>query len=68
MCRPKQQFMIRDRSPQRTRTPSEPAEPVKAGGAREQIITASVELKGFPDHGALSERVLTAAYEELVGA
>jgi cyclase len=38
---------------------------VKAGKPREEIVKASPELKGFPEHGALTERVLTAAYEEL---
>jgi hypothetical protein len=41
---------------------------VKAGASREQIVKATIELRGFADHGTLSERVLTAAYEELTGA
>jgi cyclase len=38
---------------------------IKAGKAREEIVRASPELKGFADHGPVIERVLTAAYEEL---
>jgi glyoxylase-like metal-dependent hydrolase (beta-lactamase superfamily II) len=38
---------------------------IKAGKTRDQIVKAAPELKPFPDHGPLSERVLTAAYEEL---
>ena len=38
---------------------------IKAGKAREEIVKASPELKGFADHGPVAERVLTAAYEEL---
>jgi cyclase len=38
---------------------------VKAGKSRDEIVKTAVELKGFPDHGALSERLLTVAYEEL---
>jgi len=38
---------------------------IKAGKSRDEIVKATAELKGFPDHGALTERVLTAAYEEL---
>ena len=38
---------------------------IKAGKSRDEIVKASVELKGFADHGPVVERVLTAAYEEL---
>ena len=38
---------------------------IESGKAREEIVKASPELKGFPDHGPVIERVLTAAYEEL---
>lgn len=41
---------------------------IKAGKTREEIVKASVELKGFADHGVVAERVLTAAYEELTAA
>jgi glyoxylase-like metal-dependent hydrolase (beta-lactamase superfamily II) len=40
---------------------------ITAGRAREEIVKASLELKGFADHGPVVERVLTAAYEELTG-
>jgi glyoxylase-like metal-dependent hydrolase (beta-lactamase superfamily II) len=38
---------------------------MKAGKPKEVIIKITDLLKGFPDHGPLVERVLTAAYEEL---
>ena len=38
---------------------------MKAGKPKEVIIKITDPLKGFPDHGPLVERVLTAAYEEL---
>jgi glyoxylase-like metal-dependent hydrolase (beta-lactamase superfamily II) len=38
---------------------------IKAGRSRDQIANTAVELKGFPDHGPLTGRVLTAAYDEL---
>ncbi len=41
---------------------------IKAGKTRDQIVKAAPELKGFPDHGPLTERVLAAAYEELTSA
>jgi cyclase len=38
---------------------------IAAGKSRDDIVKATAELKGFPDHGPLTDRVLTAAYEEL---
>jgi cyclase len=38
---------------------------MKAGKSKEIIVKITDPLKGFPDHGPLVERVLTAAYEEL---
>jgi glyoxylase-like metal-dependent hydrolase (beta-lactamase superfamily II) len=38
---------------------------VKAGKAREEILKITDPLRGFPDHGALTARVLGAAYDEL---
>lgn len=38
---------------------------IKAGRSREQIVTTPVELKGFSDHGPLTDRVLTSAFEEV---
>jgi glyoxylase-like metal-dependent hydrolase (beta-lactamase superfamily II) len=38
---------------------------MKAGKTKDAIIKITDPLKGFPDHGPLVERVLTAAYEEL---
>ena len=38
---------------------------IAAGRSRDEIANASVELEGFPEHGPLIDRVLTAAYEEL---
>jgi glyoxylase-like metal-dependent hydrolase (beta-lactamase superfamily II) len=38
---------------------------VKAGRSKEQILGITETLKGFPDHGPLIPRVLSAAYEEI---
>lgn len=38
---------------------------LKAGKPREAILQTTDPLKGFPDHGPLSERVLAAAHEEV---
>jgi glyoxylase-like metal-dependent hydrolase (beta-lactamase superfamily II) len=38
---------------------------MKTGKPRDVIIKITDPLKGFPDHGPLIERVLTAAYDEL---
>jgi len=38
---------------------------IRAGRSREDIIKSGAELKGFPDHGPLIPRVLTAACDEL---
>jgi cyclase len=38
---------------------------MKAGKSRDAIVKITDPLKGFPDHGPLVERVLSAAYEEL---
>jgi len=40
---------------------------IKAGKSKDEIVKASPELKNFPEHGAVTERVLTAAYEEITG-
>lgn len=40
---------------------------MKAGKPREVIVRITDPLKGFPDHGSLVERVLSAAYDELAG-
>jgi hypothetical protein len=40
---------------------------VKAGKPREVIVRITDPLKGFPDHGPLVERVLSAACDELAG-
>ena len=40
---------------------------IKAGKPKEVILRITDPLKGFPDHGPLIERVLSAAYEELAG-
>ncbi len=40
---------------------------IKAGKAKDEIVKAAPEWKNFSEHGAVSERVLTAAYEELTG-
>jgi glyoxylase-like metal-dependent hydrolase (beta-lactamase superfamily II) len=38
---------------------------IKAGKTRDAVLQITEPLKGFPDHGPLIPRVLTAAYEEL---
>ncbi len=38
---------------------------IKAGKPRDVVVKVTDVLKGFPDHGPLTERVLTAAYDEL---
>jgi glyoxylase-like metal-dependent hydrolase (beta-lactamase superfamily II) len=38
---------------------------ITAGKPRDVIVKSTETLKGFPDHGPLIERVLTAAYDEL---
>ena len=38
---------------------------IKAGKPKDVIVKIADPLKGFPDHGPLIERVMTAAYEEL---
>jgi cyclase len=40
---------------------------VKAGRSRDDVVKAVGELKGFAEHGPLTERVLTAAWEEVTG-
>ncbi len=40
---------------------------IKAGKPKETILAITDPLKGFPDHGPLIGRVLSAAYEELAG-
>lgn len=40
---------------------------IKAGKPKDVIVGIKDPLKGFPDHGPLISRVLTAAYEELAG-
>jgi cyclase len=40
---------------------------MKAGKSRDVIVKIADPLKGFPDHGPLIERVLSAAYDELAG-
>lgn len=40
---------------------------LKAGKSREAIVKITDPLKGFPDHGPLVERVLSAACDELAG-
>ena len=40
---------------------------IKAGKTKETIVKITDPLKGFPDHGPLIARVLSAAYEELAG-
>jgi cyclase len=40
---------------------------IKAGKSRDVIVKITDPLKGFPDHGPLVERVLSAAYDELAG-
>jgi hypothetical protein len=39
---------------------------ITAGRSRDEIVNATAELKGFLDHGPLTDRVLSAAYEELM--
>jgi cyclase len=38
---------------------------IKAGKSRDVIVGAAGELKGFPEHGPLTDRVLAPAYDEL---
>jgi cyclase len=38
---------------------------ITAGRSRDEIVKSTSELKGFPEHGPLVERVLAPAYEEL---
>jgi glyoxylase-like metal-dependent hydrolase (beta-lactamase superfamily II) len=38
---------------------------MKAGRTRDEFIKTSTSLEGFPDHGPLIERVMTAAWDEL---
>ena len=38
---------------------------IKAGKPRDAIVSAAGELKGFPEHGPLTDRVLAPAYDEL---
>jgi glyoxylase-like metal-dependent hydrolase (beta-lactamase superfamily II) len=38
---------------------------IKAGKSRDEFAKSTAVLKGFPDHGPLVARVLTAAYDEL---
>jgi len=38
---------------------------IKVGRSRDEIVNTAVELKDFPEHGPLTDRVLTPAYEEL---
>ena len=40
---------------------------MKAGKSRDAIVKITDPLKGFPDHGPLVERVLSAACDELAG-
>jgi glyoxylase-like metal-dependent hydrolase (beta-lactamase superfamily II) len=40
---------------------------IKAGKSKDVVAKITDLLKGFPDHGPLIPRVLTAAYEELAG-
>jgi glyoxylase-like metal-dependent hydrolase (beta-lactamase superfamily II) len=40
---------------------------MKAGKSRDVIVKITDPLKGFPDHGPMIERVLSAAYDELAG-
>ncbi len=40
---------------------------MKAGKTREAITQITSPLKGFPDHGPLTPRVLSGAYDELAG-
>ena len=38
---------------------------IKAGKSRDAIVSAAGELKGFPEHDPLTDRVLGPAYDEL---
>ena len=38
---------------------------IKAGKSREAIVSGAGELKGFPEHDPLTDRVLAPAYDEL---
>jgi len=38
---------------------------IKAGKSRDEVVKSAAELQGFPDHGPLIPRVLTAAYDEI---
>jgi cyclase len=38
---------------------------VKSGRPRAEVIKSTAVLKGFPDHGPLIERVVSAAYDEV---
>jgi hypothetical protein len=40
---------------------------IKAGKWRDVTVKVTDRLKGFPDHGPLIGRVLSAAYDELAG-
>ncbi len=40
---------------------------MKSGKPRDVVVKITEPLKGFPDHGPLIERVLSAAYDELAG-
>jgi cyclase len=40
---------------------------IKAGHSRAEIVKSTAVLKGFPDHGPLIDRVLSAACDELGG-
>jgi cyclase len=40
---------------------------MKAGKSRDAIVKTADQLRGFPDHGPLVDRVLAAAYDELAG-
>ena len=40
---------------------------MKAGKPRDAIVKIADPLKGFPDHGPLTERVLGGVYDELAG-
>jgi len=41
---------------------------IKAGKSRDAVVAIRTPLRGFPDHGPLVERVLSAAYDELTNA
>lgn len=40
---------------------------IAAGKTREQIVKGAPELRGFAEHGAVTERVLAAAHDEISG-